>query len=214
MPYTMQFDQKEVPPELLYKVEQAKNEERTLTESSDAANPAPNIPNPDYSPVKEVVVDIMSHWAADDVEVKNALVDVDRQQLKEKNQDLEDKASIKTGFTGDFVPDSAGPATDVGMPEKKPVGGKNLGGGDDGGGGDGGGGGPADDLGGIPGGGGGADAGGEDGGDENELSYGGEGDGSGDEDEPKDKPFPDDDDKKKNRRTGTRGGGGRGPGAK
>jgi hypothetical protein len=180
MPATMAFDHKELPPELLYKLEEAKTDERRMLEPSDATSQYPTLPDPEHSPIKGAVAEVMSHWATDDEEVKNVFTDATYQELKGKfgTQDLDDNLLMKSGMTADFVPDSAGPTADVGMPETKPLGGNLLG--DGGGGGAGGdGGGAADDW--FPGdGGGGGMAGGGDGSgegeDEGELEYGGDGD--------------------------------------
>ena len=136
MPEAMEFDQKQVPPDMLFKLDEAKREEAASLESSDATNPFASAPSPEFSPVKEVVTEMMSHWALDSDPMELS------QDAKQKNdpkghntKDLDDKLSIKGGMTADFVPDSAGPATDVGMPETKPIGGNDFGGGGGGGGG-------------------------------------------------------------------------------
>ena len=134
MPEAMEFDHKEVPPDMLFKLDEAKREEAASLESSDVTNPFASAPSPEFSPVKEVVTEMMSHWALDSDPMELS------QDAKQKNdpkgansKDLDDKLSIKGGMTADFVPDSAGPATDVGMPETKPIGGNDFGGGGGGG---------------------------------------------------------------------------------
>lgn len=137
MPYTMEFDQKQLPPELLYKLEEAKTDEARNLEPTDATNPFPSAPQPEYSPVKGVVEEMMSHWAVDaDVNLERNPEALNQSLEKGKaNKDLDDKLSIKSGIAADFVPDSAGPATDVGMPEAKKAGNEfgGEGGGDGGG---------------------------------------------------------------------------------
>ncbi len=134
MPDTMAFDQKHLPPELLFKLEEAKADERRNLEPTDAANPFPSPPMPEFSPVKEVVEEMMAHWAADS-DTDSLLVNGKDQ--RDRNEDLEDKTTTKTGITADFDPDSAGQTHEPGEPDVKPIGGTALGGGGGGGDGDG-----------------------------------------------------------------------------
>jgi hypothetical protein len=136
MPYTMEFDQKHVPGDLLYKLEEAKREEVDSMYAD--ANAGPSFPASGQSPVGEVAAEIFAHLA-DDGDFQHNMPEDARSDLKDKKNsknDLDDRAKPKDGMRGDFMADSEGPvaAADVGKPEKvTPAWDRDIGGGGGGG---------------------------------------------------------------------------------